>query len=132
MNFGEGEGQKLADLSWNPALKNIDALFHAPEQYRATEQGESYEALLGRVEDFLKHEIFPLEEKMKRVLICCHGGIIRAFLAYIKGLEIKDFWNSHQPNCSVNILEVKNQKIRILEEHKIYYTLPEEKKGSIL
>ena len=74
----------------------------------------------------------PLEEKMKRVLICCHGGIIRAFLAYIKGLEIKDFWNSHQPNCSVNILEVKNQKIRILEEHKIYYTLPEEKKGSIL
>ncbi|MFR6392182.1 MAG: histidine phosphatase family protein [Roseburia sp.] len=69
---------------------------------------------------------------MKRVLICCHGGIIRAFLAYIKGLEIKDFWNSHQPNCSVNILEVKNQKIRILEEHKIYYTLPEEKKGSIL
>ena len=132
MNFGEGEGQKLADLSWNPALKNIDALFHAPEQYRATEQGESYEALLGRVEDFLKHEILPLEEKMKRVLICCHGGIIRAFLAYIKGLEIKDFWNSHQPNCSVNILEVKNQKIRILEEHKIYYTLPEEKKGSIL
>ena len=120
MNFGEGEGQKLADLSWNPALKNIDALFHAPEQYRATEQGESYEAIL------------PLEEKMKRVLICCHGGIIRAFLAYIKGLEIKDFWNSHQPNCSVNILEVKNQKIRILEEHKIYYTLPEEKKGSIL
>lgn len=132
MNFGEGEGQKLADLSWNPVLKNIDALFHAPEQYRATEQGESYEALLGRVEDFLKHEILPLEEKMKRVLICCHGGIIRAFLAYIKGLEIKDFWNSHQPNCSVNILEVKNQKIRILEEHKIYYTLPEEKKGSIL
>lgn len=63
MNFGEGEGQKLADLSWNPALKNIDALFHAPEQYRATEQGESYEALLARVEDFLKHEIFPLEEK---------------------------------------------------------------------
>ena len=124
--------QKLADLSWNPALKNIDALFHAPEQYRATEQGESYEALLARVEDFLKHEILPLEEKMKRVLICCHGGIIRAFLAYIKGLEIKDFWNSHQPNCSVNILEVKNQKIRILEEHKIYYTLPEEKKGSIL
>lgn len=132
MNFGEGEGQKLADLSWNPALKNIDALFHAPEQYRATEKGESYEALLARVEDFLKHEILPLEGKMKRVLICCHGGIIRAFLAYIKGLEIKDFWNSHQPNCSVNILEVKNQKIRILEEHKIYYTLPEEKKGSIL
>ena len=132
MNFGEGEGQKLADLSWNPALKNIDALFHAPEQYRATEKGESYEALLARVEDFLKHEILPLEGKMKRVLICCHGGIIRAFLAYIKGLEIKDFWNSHQPNCSVNILEVRDQKIRILEEHKIYYTLPEEKKGSIL
>jgi len=35
--------------------------------YRATEQGESYEALLARVEDFLKHEILPLEEKMKRV-----------------------------------------------------------------
>ena len=118
--------------SFHKRVKNIDALFHAPEQYRATEQGESYEALLARVEDFLKHEIFPLEEKMKRVLICCHGGIIRAFLAYIKGLEIKDFWNSHQPNCSVNILEVKNQKIRILEEHKIYCTLPEEKKGSIL
>lgn len=132
MNFGEGEGVLLKDIGVKPELANIDALFHNPPAYRATSVGESYEALFARVESFLEQEIYPKEGQYENILVCCHGGIIRAFLAFLKKLELSEFWNNHQPNCSVNIIEIKNHSLHILEEHKIYYTLPEEKKESIL
>lgn len=132
MNFAEGEGVKLKDISIKPELANIDALFHNPPAYRATDKGESYEALFERVQNFLEQEIYPKEDKYNNILICCHGGIIRAFLAFMKKLDLSEFWNNHQPNCSVNIIEIKQHSLHILEEHKIYYTLSEEKKGSIL
>ena len=132
MNFGEGEGVLLKDIGVKPELANIDALFHNPPAYRATNVGESYEALFARVESFLEQEIYPKEGQYENILVCCHGGIIRAFLAFLKKLELSEFWNNHQPNCSVNIIEIKNHSLHILEEHKIYYTLPEEKKESIL
>ena len=132
MNFGEGEGVLLKDISIKPDLKNIDYLFNDPEKYHATEAGESYEALFSRVEDFLEQEIYPKEMQYDRILVCCHGGIIRAFLAFLKKLELNQFWNNHQPNCSVNIIEIQNHSLHILEEHKIYYALPKEKEGAIL
>lgn len=132
MNFGEGEGVLIKELPIRPEYANIDAVFHHPSQYRATENSESFESLLARVQDFLENELIPLERKYDKILVSCHGGVIRAFIAVIKKLHIDHFWDSHQPNCCVNILEIKNQSVHILEEHKLYYTLPEEKKGSIL
>lgn len=132
MNFGEGEGVLIDDLKIKPELKNIDNLFSDPEKFRATEAGESYEALFARTENFLETEIYPKEEQCENILICCHGGIIRAFLLLAKKLQLKYFWDSHQPNCSVNILEMKDRTLRILEEHKVYYTLPKEKERTIL
>lgn len=132
MNFGEGEGVLLKDITVKPELKNIDYLFHDPEKFRATAAGESYEDLFKRVEDFLEQEIYPKETECENILICCHGGIIRAFLAFLKKLELNQFWNNHQPNCSVNIIEIREHSLHILEEHKIYYTLPKEKEGTIL
>lgn len=132
MNFGEGEGILLKDISIKPEYENIDYLFHDPEKYVATEVGESYEALFQRVKDFLEQEIYPKENSYKNVLVCCHGGIIRAFLAFLKKLELSQFWNNHQPNCSVNIIEIKDHSLHILEEHKIYYSISKEKEDAIL
>lgn len=132
MNFGEGEGILLKDISIKPEYQNIDYLFHDPEKYVATELGESYEALFARVKDFLEQEIYPKEKNYENVLVCCHGGIIRAFLAFLKKLELSQFWNNHQPNCSVNIIEIKNHSLHILEEHKIYYSITKEKEDAIL
>ena len=80
----------------------------------------------------MENELYAHENDYENVLVCCHGGIIRAFLAFMKKLELGKFWDNHQPNCSVNIIEIKNHKLQILEEHRIYYELPEEKKGTIL
>lgn len=132
MNFGEGEGILLKDISIKPEYQNIDYLFHDPEKYVATKMGESYEALFARVKDFLEQEIYPKENTYENVLVCCHGGIIRAFLAFLKKLELSQFWNNHQPNCSVNIIEIKNHSLHILEEHKIYYSISKEKEDAIL
>lgn len=132
MNFGEGEGVLLKDISVKPEYENIHCLFHEPPKYRATECGESYESLFERVRSFLDEEIYPKEGIAEQILICCHGGIIRAFFAFLKKLELGQFWNNHQPNCSVNIFEIENHTLHILEEHKIYYELPKEKEGTIL
>ncbi|MCI5621344.1 MAG: histidine phosphatase family protein [Lachnospiraceae bacterium] len=132
MNFAEGEGIPLKQISEDPQYKNIDYLFHDPEKYHATEKGEDYADLFARVSDFLENELYAHENDYENVLVCCHGGIIRAFLAFMKKLELGKFWDNHQPNCSVNIIEIKNHKLQILEEHRIYYELPEEKKGTIL
>lgn len=132
MNFGEGEGISLKEATINPAYANIKNLFKNPKAYQATENGESYEDLFQRVQDFLEHEIYPNEYKYENVFICCHGGIIRAFLAFMKKLDLDQFWNNHQPNCSVNIIQIKNHQIFILEEHKLYYELPKSKEGMIL
>ena len=132
MNFGEGEGILLKDISIKPEYENIDYLFHDPEKYVATEVGESYEALFQRVKDFLEQEIYPKENTYKNVLVCCHGGIIRAFLSFLKKLQLSQFWNNHQPNCRVNIIEIKDHSLHILEEHKIYYSISKEKEDAIL
>ncbi len=132
MNFAEGEGVHLDEIATNPEYRNIYYLFHEPEKYQATSIGESYEDLFARVQDFLETEIYPKEKDYENVLVCCHGGIIRAFLAFLKKLELSEFWNNHQPNCSVNIIEIKDHSLHILEEHKIYYTLPKEKEDTIL
>lgn len=132
MNFAEGEGVLLKDISVKPEYQNIHNLFHAPEKYRATEQGEDYEVLFQRVESFLWEELAPHERDYERVLVCCHGGIIRAFLAFMKKLRLSEFWDNHQPNCSVNIIELKDGQLDILQEHRLYYELPEDRKGTIL
>lgn len=132
MNFGEGEGVLLKEIDVKPEYQNVNYLFNDPEKYAATAEGESYEALFARVRDFLEEEIYPKETRYENVLVCCHGGIIRAFLAFLKKLELSQFWNNHQPNCSVNIIEIRNHSLHILEEHKLYYDLPKEKEGSIL
>lgn len=132
MSFAEGEGVPLERLNTDPTYENIRKLFQSPTEYIASPKGENYEDLFKRVNDFLTNELLPLEGTCDNVLVCCHGGIIRAFLCFMKKLPVEEFWNNHQPNCSVNIIQIKDQQISILEEHKVYYELPKEKKDSIL
>ena len=65
----------------------------------------------------------PLEQEdgMDRVLVLCHGTVIRAFLALIKGTSLDDFWNTSQPNCSINKIELKDGKFTCLQERILYY-----------
>ena len=121
MNFGAYEGIKISELRTNPAYREINKCFDDPVHYVREGEAESYEEVFARIGSFLTVEVLPLEKQCKRVLIVCHGAVIRAFLSIIKKLPLSEYWNIHQPNCSINIAEVVDGEIRMLEENRLYY-----------
>jgi probable phosphoglycerate mutase len=53
-------------------------------------------------------------------LIVAHGAMNKAILTYVKKLEKKDFWSgTFQKNCAVTVIEIKDAKMRILEEGNV-------------
>lgn len=121
MCFGKYEGQSLRELK--TVDENIVNCFSKPSLYHPDETGESYEEVYDRVRDFLQNELLPLEQDPETdcVLVVCHGAVIRAFLTWIRHMELDEFWSIHQPNCSVNLIELKNGTFRSVKENIIYY-----------
>ena len=56
----------------------------------------------------------------KTVLISSHGCAVRALLQNVY-CDKENFWHGKvPPNCSVNIVEVKDGKAKFLQEDKVY------------
>lgn len=114
----------LAD--WQGMLhRDIEAIYNdqfnfywrEPEKFQAGEK-ESFEALIERGRTVFNEIIST--HKGKDVLIVSHGVLLKAIFAYIKSLEIKEFWSGPfmQSTC-LNVLEITNNKIKIIEEGNI-------------
>lgn len=117
ISFGEYEGIPSNELG-----DKIDNFFFAPEKYVPGKGGERYEELCARTKDFLENIIYPLKDTQKSVLIVAHGALNKSLMLNLKGLEIKDIWKGEfQRNCCVNEYEITNNKIKVIEEAKIYY-----------
>jgi len=88
-----------------------------PEKFQP-EGKESFEALIKRGSQVF-NEIIKIHEG-KDILIVSHGVLLKAIFAYIKSLEIKEFWSGPfmQSTC-LNVLEVENGKVTILEEGNV-------------
>lgn len=121
MSFGAYEGIQIRELRTNPAYARINQCFDDPVHYIREGEAESYEEVFARIGGFLEKVILPLEKSCSQALVVCHGAVIRAFLSIIKGLPLEEYWNIHQPNCSINIAEVAEGRIRMLEENRLYY-----------
>lgn len=121
MSFGSYEGIKICELRTNPEYIEINKCFDDPVQYQAEGTAEPYEEVFARIGSFLEHTILPLEGSCENVLVVCHGAVIRAFISIIKEMHLSEYWTIHQPNCSINLAEVKDGKITMLEENRLYY-----------
>ncbi len=130
MAFGNSEGQPIKDIV--AADENIRYCFSTPSKYIAPNGSESFEEVYARVRDFFQTELLPLEQSCDTVLIVCHGALIRSVLTWIKGMDLDDFWTIHQPNCCVNLLELKDGVFSVKKENILYYELEESKKRGIL
>ncbi|MCC8142153.1 MAG: histidine phosphatase family protein [Lachnospiraceae bacterium] len=121
MCFGKYEGLKLKEIRQYD--ENIVNCFSKPSLYVPDPTGETYEEVIGRIDDFMDRELVPLEFEpdLSNVLVICHGTVIRAFLRRIKGISLDDFWNLRQPNCCVNLAELKNGDFTLLKENILYY-----------
>lgn len=125
MCFGKYEGMSLKKIK--DSDKNIQYCFSVPSKYQADETGESFEAVYARIDDFLEHEIKPLERDsaVENVLVVCHGAVIRTFLTRIRNMELDEFWSIRQPNCSVNRILLKDGIFTSIKENIIYYEAEE-------
>lgn len=125
MCFGKYEGMPLKKIK--DSDPNIQYCFSIPSKYQADETGESFEEVYARINDFLEHEIKPLEKdsKIENVLVVCHGAVIRAFLTQIRHMALDDFWTIRQPNCSVNQILLKDGAFTSIKENIIYYEAEE-------
>ncbi len=132
MCFGKYEGTKLKEC--RQCDENIDNCFRHPALYVADETGETYEEVFARVDDFIDHELLPLEKDpdMQNVLVICHGTVIRAFLHRFDGFALDDFWRIRQPNCSINKVELKDGVFTTVQEKMLYYESDDLPNRSIL
>lgn len=108
ISFGVWEGveQKLlpADM--------LDNFFHHPEKYIPPKGGETIEEIKDRTRDFWQELLLREDLKDKTVLIASHGCAVRALLQNVyENPTIENFWRGCvPPNCSVNVIEVKDGK----------------------
>lgn len=108
MGFGIFEG-----LSYKEIMKKYGKLYskwlNKPYSV-ALPKGESLKILEKRVVKAIK-KIVSLN-KDKTIAIVCHGGVTSAFLNHI--LKTKDFWGRVTDSASLTIVEVINNKWKII------------------
>lgn len=122
ISFGDYEGLCFGEENYNIPSKEFLAFFDAPEKYTTPPNGETFEEVIKRTGEFLEEIISNEEYQDKIILISTHGCALKALLANIRGTETSEFWGEgvHR-NCAVTMVEVKDGKMIVLEEGKIYY-----------
>ncbi|MFH1199235.1 MAG: histidine phosphatase family protein [Candidatus Omnitrophota bacterium] len=108
MNFGIFEG-----LTYKQIIKKYGKLYSKwlNKPYSITlPKGEGLKGLEKRVAKAIK-KIVSLN-KNKTMAIVCHGGVTSAFLNYI--LKTKDFWGRVTDSTSLTIVEITNNKWKII------------------
>lgn len=122
--FGEFEGATWAEIEVDPEYLPVKRFFEDPANYVPERGAEAIEEVMARAQDFIEQEVLPREHSCEAMMIVAHGAFNRGFLACVRTAEKADFWGaSRKPmkNCSMCVLEVKDGKLKIIEEGKIYY-----------
>lgn len=120
ISFGEQEGAIIQQAKDDPTHPMFNMLWH-PEAYEPKGNAESFVQVVERANDFLQHEILPLEKECENILIVAHGALNRSLVVAAGHKEIKDFWGARYYNCCVTTLEVKDGQIDLLKEAEVYY-----------
>ena len=123
ISFGQYEGALVRELRTRPEYESFSKCFDDPVHYLPERGAESYQQVFDRVNRFLTEQIIPLEEKYENVLVVCHGGVLRALISVIRELPLEAFWTISQPNCSVNLAKLRDGRIEMVEENRLYYEL---------
>lgn len=115
LGFGTWEGMEISEIE-RKFPKEYHSYTKEPESYTPLD-GESFDELFIRVQNFLD-DIARLDAK--NILVVTHGVTIKAILAIIKGLSLKEF--SSIPvytGTALNICHISQDKIEILLEGDI-------------
>lgn len=120
LDFGELEGCICKDSQGNVTSPQMDAFFHDPLHFLRPKNGENIQDILARTRDFWVEKTTDPALADKTILVSSHGCATRALLQNVYQ-DPDNFWHgSVPPNCSLNIVEIKNGKARFLAEDKVY------------
>ena len=114
------EGDQVRDAAGNYIDPQIETFFRDPVNFKRPENGEDIFDVIARTKDFWDEKTSDPALADKTILVASHGCAVRALLQNIYQ-DHAHFWHGCvPPNCSINLLEVKDGKARFLEEDKVY------------
>lgn len=120
INFGELEGSVFKSDSGTIVNEQMDCFFNRPQEFQRPAGGENISDILKRTRDFWEEKIHDPALADKTILISSHGCAVRALLQNVYQ-DRENFWHGKvPPNCSINLVEVKNGQARFLEEDRVY------------
>ena len=118
VHLGDWEGKKFKGEGATIPQDEVNQFFTNPFKLGRVPGGEKATEVCERAQSFIKE---LSTKNYDNVLIATHGFALRAMLNFVYENK-EDFWQGHVPyNCSVSILEYKNNKFTLLESDKIYY-----------
>ena len=120
IDFGVLEGTQFKDAQGKIISHEMEIFFTDPLKFKRPENGENISDILKRTREFWQEKITDPALTDKTVLVSSHGCAVRALLQNIYQ-DHENFWHGCvPPNCSINLVEVKDGKVRLLEEDKVY------------
>lgn len=121
MSFGIYEGLKVKKLLNDPIYY---ALWNTPEKFERIQNGESYQEVFQRLNDFLED---LKKQPVSHVFITIHGMLYVVLMGIIKNLEVKDLpkINHHIiRGGSLTIVEMTDHSFNIIEEGTSHFLVP--------
>lgn len=120
IDFGVLEGTQFKDAQGKIVSREMEIFFEDPLNFKRPENGENISDILKRTREFWIEKTTDPALADKTILVSSHGCAVRALLQNIYQ-DPAHFWHGCvPPNCSINLVEVKDGKIRLLEEDKVY------------
>ena len=120
INFGVLEGVVCWDKDGNYLNEDMKTFFTDPLRFKRPEDGENIADVLARTRSFWEEKTKDPSLQDKNVLIASHGCAVRALLQNVYK-DPENFWHGCiPPNCSINLVEVKDGRAELLEEDKVY------------
>ncbi len=118
--FGAMEGMQLSGEDHPQLRENLRCFFEDPWKFQAPEQGEDLAAVCRRTREFWQDITGNPRYREETILISSHGCASRALMQNV--YRDHDFWHGKvPPNCSVNIVDVREGRTTLVAADKIYY-----------
>lgn len=121
INMGNWEGKKFRPGEREVDENEIKMFFTDPFHFRGCPGGETIQQVCVRTQAFLKS--LASNDDGRTYLLTTHGFALRAMLNFLYD-DPSDYWHGHVPyNCAVNIIEVKDNTIKLIADDKVYYDI---------
>ena len=106
----------------DPHFVRYQRFFNEPHKYKPIKGAQSYESVMDRAEKFFNEHVIPLEGKYENVLVVGHTTWMHAYIIRFTGRPMSELWkSSFGKNCEAIIFEVKDGKMEMVCENKMFY-----------